>query len=425
MLNAQAYIEVSFADTGDGLDASTIDGDELSLGGTGVGTAVLEVGAPTLVSGTTYRYGFSGSFVDGSVDVTFEAGSFADLAETPNTNAAETEGFTVVTPPPPADIQIMDDGDAGYTAGGFTSIPAPPNPGYETDYSYSFSGEGNTASWSFTAPAPGTYRVSTTWKKHPNRATNAPYTIYDGVTQLSVATINQRLSPVADITAGGVNFEHLGEFTVSSGTLVVELSGAGNGVTIADAVRVELVAPAGPDTTAPTADLSSPANGDSIDPAVLNAQGYIEVSFTDTGDGIDTSSIDGDSGGIPDTEDLFPDDAEFNNLSDYVDFIINYITDDQAIFATDWKDPKNEADFVAKLETVLELVLAAEQAQDPEWAALLYSEALRIVDDELTLRTDGFHGGSLANDWLVVQEAQDIIHPDLLSLSEYLSLVLE
>ena len=48
-----------------------------------------------------------------------------------------------------------------------------------------------------------------------------------------------------------------------------------------------------------------------------------------------------------------------------------------------------------------------------------------MVDENLILRTDGFHGGSLANDWLVVQEAQDIIHPDLLSLSEYLSLTLE
>ena len=95
VLNAQGYIEVTFSDVGDGVDAASIDGGELSLSGSGVGTATLSGGAPTLVSGTTYRYAFTGSFAVGSVDVEFVAGSFADLAETPNTNATETEGFTV------------------------------------------------------------------------------------------------------------------------------------------------------------------------------------------------------------------------------------------------------------------------------------------------------------------------------------------
>ena len=49
---------------------------------------------------------------------------------------------------------------------------------------------------------------------------------------------------------------------------------------------------------------------------------------------------------------------------------------------------------------MLELVLAAEQAQDPEWAALLYMEALGIVENELLIRTDGFHGGSFEDDWI-------------------------
>ena len=91
VLNAQGYLEVTFADSGDGVDASTIDGDELSLSGTGVGTATLSGGAPTLVSGTTYRYGFTGDFVEGTCRCYFVAGSFADLAGTPNANAAETE----------------------------------------------------------------------------------------------------------------------------------------------------------------------------------------------------------------------------------------------------------------------------------------------------------------------------------------------
>jgi len=84
-LNAQGYIEVSFADVGDGVDAATIDGGELAISGTGVGTAVLS-GTATLVSGTTYRYAFTGEFIEGTVSVDFVAGSFADLAGTPNLN---------------------------------------------------------------------------------------------------------------------------------------------------------------------------------------------------------------------------------------------------------------------------------------------------------------------------------------------------
>ena len=116
-------------------------------------------------------------------------------------------------------------------------------------------------------------------------------------------------------------------------------------------------------------------------------------------------------------------DANLTLISDYVDFIIDYITDENSIFETDWKEPKNESDFIAKLETVLELVLAAEQAQDPEWAALLYVEALGVVENQLIIRTDGFHGGPLDDDWIIIEEAQDIVYEDLDTLREYLWLI--
>ncbi len=97
-INTRRYIDVTFADTGgSGLDTTTIDGDEFTLSGAGVGTAVLS-GAPTLVAGTasTYRYAFTGDFVEGVVDVNFVAGRWQDL--TGNSNAAETESFTVEVP---------------------------------------------------------------------------------------------------------------------------------------------------------------------------------------------------------------------------------------------------------------------------------------------------------------------------------------
>ena len=57
--------------------------------------AILD-GAGSLVSGATYRYTFNGFFNDGTVSVDFIADSFADLAG--NTNAADSESFTVQTP---------------------------------------------------------------------------------------------------------------------------------------------------------------------------------------------------------------------------------------------------------------------------------------------------------------------------------------
>ncbi len=92
-LNGQDYIDVTFTDTGgSGLDAATIDGDELTLSGSGVGTAVL-TGTATLVSENTYRYPFTGDFGVGSVNVSFIAGSWQDHAG--NVNLAESESFSV------------------------------------------------------------------------------------------------------------------------------------------------------------------------------------------------------------------------------------------------------------------------------------------------------------------------------------------
>ena len=134
-------------------------------------------------------------------------------------------------------------------------------------------------------------------------------------------------------------------------------------------------------------------------------------------------TVDSDGDGVADSDDIFPDEADLAGLADYVDFIIDYLVDDRVIFDEDWKELRNEAEFTAELEALLELVLAAEQAQDPEWAALLYMEALGIVEDELLIRTDGFHGGSFEDDWMIVEEAQDILHADLDSLREYLWLI--
>jgi len=110
------------------------------------------------------------------------------------------------------------------------------------------------------------------------------------------------------------------------------------------------------------------------------------------------------------------------SIADYFNCIIDYVSDDEVILDSDWKNKKMRKAYLNKLEVVLELVTAAVAAEDPEAAALIYAEALDKVNNDLIKKTDGLQGvgASKKNDWLKVQEAQDIVYPDLLFLSEYL-----
>ncbi len=98
-LNSRKYIDITFSDTGSGLNTSTItDSDaEFTLSGSAASGVTIN-GSPTLVDGTTYRYTFTGNFGAGPVSVNFTAGSFADNAG--NLNAASDQTFTVDSVPP-------------------------------------------------------------------------------------------------------------------------------------------------------------------------------------------------------------------------------------------------------------------------------------------------------------------------------------
>jgi hypothetical protein len=90
--------------------------------------------------------------------------------------------------------------------------------------------------------APGTYRVSATWTASADRASDAPFTVLNGITTLASVRVNQRLAP-ADLSDHGAMWEDLGTFTISAGTLTVRLSNVANGNVIADAIRLEAVTP--------------------------------------------------------------------------------------------------------------------------------------------------------------------------------------
>ena len=133
-------------------------------------------------------------------------------------------------------VQILDNGDAGFsTTGEWTPYLFE---GFEADIHYSAAGNGlDTARWSFSV-APGQYEVAATWSAQINRATDSPFTIIDGTTSLGTVEVNQE-QPPGEFTDGGAWWKSLGTFSVSGNTLVVQLSDNANEYVIADGVRIE------------------------------------------------------------------------------------------------------------------------------------------------------------------------------------------
>ena len=135
-------------------------------------------------------------------------------------------------------------------------------------------------------------------------------------------------------------------------------------------------------------------------------------------------TADTDNDGVGDKEDLFPEDEQRVTIIDHIEYIIGYVSDDAIIFDSDWKKKRMRKAYLNELELILELVIAAEAAEEEgafELAASIYEQATKKLQKNLIEKTDGLQGiGAKAkNDWIVVQEAQDIIYPDLLFLSDY------
>ncbi len=138
-------------------------------------------------------------------------------------------------------VAVIDD-DTGYdqVSGSWSTLGTA---GFNGDFDYAASGSGAAVvEYSFTDLAAGYYQVSITWVKDTNRATDSPFTILDGTTELSWSYINQTLAPEADVVEDDIDFMHLGNpLPISSGTLVVRLTNDANGYVVADAVRIERI----------------------------------------------------------------------------------------------------------------------------------------------------------------------------------------
>ncbi|MEI6541279.1 MAG: choice-of-anchor D domain-containing protein, partial [Planctomycetota bacterium] len=138
-------------------------------------------------------------------------------------------------------IVIMDNGDAGFSAPGYTTITGE---GFQNDIAFAAAGSGSSiATWNFNGLLPGVYRVSAAWSTHSNRATNSPFTVYDGVTNRGTVRLNQELAPNDRVDAG-TNWEDLGSsFMITGTTLVVKLGNDANEYVMADGVRIERLSP--------------------------------------------------------------------------------------------------------------------------------------------------------------------------------------
>jgi hypothetical protein len=143
---------------------------------------------------------------------------------------------TVAAPPT---VQILDNGDAGFsTIGHWLTWP---NQGYQADIHYAAAGDGSAiASWTFSPIVPGIYRISATWFEYVNRATDAPYTILDGAALDATVLVNQELAP-DDFMEAGVGWEDLGIYEITTDIIVVQLNNNANEYVIADAIRIERI----------------------------------------------------------------------------------------------------------------------------------------------------------------------------------------
>ncbi len=139
-------------------------------------------------------------------------------------------------PPPPGEGWILDDAEPHALPKGGSWFPSVSESGYfYTGYHYRASG-GPTATglrWAAYLPQTGTMRVHARWTQHPNRASNAAYTIH---------TANGEVTVVVDQRINGSQWNDLGTYEFAEGEPVqVWLGGASDGFIIADAIWFEPV----------------------------------------------------------------------------------------------------------------------------------------------------------------------------------------
>ena len=119
-----------------------------------------------------------------------------------------------------------------------------------------------------------------------------------------------------------------------NGTLTLRLVGLGGSTDIVLVMGMDVVA-GYPSLAAAESSIESSLTESS---AITTNNSYQLASGGLSGGLDDTSTTDTDGDGVADDKDLFPNDPDFSGLSDYVNFIIDYLVDDRVIFDEDWKE---------------------------------------------------------------------------------------
>jgi len=246
VLNARGYLDVTFSDPA-GVKASSVTdaAAEFALGGAGAAGAYL--GPPKLLTGSTYRYLFIGGFSAGAVTLTFAPGAFADNAghASPGiglgfTAAQDTAAPTAALVDPPDGGTIDRDvlNGRGYVDVAFSDAAGLYLPSI-TDPTVEFEWSGAAAAGVLTGdPTHLGYFANGFTYRYP----------FTGAFSAGLATLTFLAGGVMD-AAGNMSATAAKTFTVTAYT-----SKPG---------------------------VAAPAAGGVVDADVLNARGYLEVTFTD------------------------------------------------------------------------------------------------------------------------------------------------
>jgi RHS repeat-associated protein len=131
-------------------------------------------------------------------------------------------------------IAARDDGDWGYSEQGSWQSVADPR-GWQDDWRSAAAGTGGAvAEWTADL-APGQYELFATWPAEPGDASDAPFRLADGDTELAIVRVDQSVAP-GDGEFLGQRWESLGVYDFVLGTPTVELSNAADGRVVADAI---------------------------------------------------------------------------------------------------------------------------------------------------------------------------------------------
>lgn len=272
--------EISLTDSGGSLS----DGGFLSFGTTTVGAAVTKTitvtndGNATLnltslnpnsmPAGFTLVSNLGSTSLAPGASTTFEvrldataAGNFSGSISLVNNDANEnpfdvTISGTVNDPSQWSGPKLIDNGGGGWNkVGSWTYVTGK---GRENDIHRTNKGSGSLQSnWTFNNLPDGDYWVWVSWTGNANNASNAPFTVYDGVQAKATWRVDQRAAS-SGFDADGTSWRYLGIVTITSGQMVVRLTNAANNFVVADAVRIDKVFDTSP--AALPAEFVSPAN---------------------------------------------------------------------------------------------------------------------------------------------------------------------